>query len=129
MQFTTRASILTVLTTSLIPYYVSAKCHESGLDWHNKDAARSMASQACTLLLSGTYGPESTYNGQKAACVNTGDGNKIDFVIRHIEDGNRDLAWAECYDGLQKEVGGCAKGGQSDYANWYYKADPNEGTC
>ncbi|KAM7183307.1 hypothetical protein V8F33_013669 [Rhypophila sp. PSN 637] len=128
MQFTTRTSILTVLTASLIPY-VSADCHESGIDWHNKEAAKSMASQACTLLLSGTYGPEDTYNGQKVACLNTGDGNKIDFVIKHITEGNRDLPWAECYDGLQKEIGGCAKGGQSDYANWYYKADPNEGAC
>ncbi|KAG9253653.1 uncharacterized protein F5Z01DRAFT_737503 [Emericellopsis atlantica] len=92
------------------------------------DAAAVVADKACDLKLGGTYGPEGTYNGRKAACFNTPHG-KMDFIITHISDGERDLSQEECYDGLQKEIHGCGKGGSSSYTNWRYKADPNEGEC
>ena len=137
--------------------FVAADCYGSGADWYDKDEAASIANSACNLQLGGTYGPESTYNGQKASCFNTPNG-KIDLVVTHISEGELLLPQDECYDGLQKEIYGCSKGGESSYTNWRYKyapihkqlrkqlavvtgatkglltvflfrADPNEGSC
>lgn len=98
----------------------AAECYQSGADWDDKDQAAKIAKTACEAQLATTYGPESTYNGQKGACMNT-VGGKIDFVIRHITDGDRVLGVDECYDGLQSEIYNCGKGGDSHYTNWFYK--------
>ncbi|KAI9147021.1 hypothetical protein HJFPF1_13052 [Paramyrothecium foliicola] len=135
--------------------FSSAECYGSGADWYDRDNAALAANAACGQQLGGTYGPESTFNGQKAACVNTVNG-KIDFIITHISEGEMLLPQDECYDGLQKEIYGCGKGGETSYTNWRYKyvlrhprsylitpsfrcqfmltsfvfrADPNEGSC
>lgn len=100
--------------------FVAADCNGSGADWYDKDEAASIADSACDLQLGGTYGPESTYNGQKGSCFNTPNG-KIDFLITHITEGERLLPRDECYDGLQKEIYGCDKGGETSYTNWRYK--------
>lgn len=109
-----------LLSALSIASYAAAECFESGLDWDDQDAAAAIVLAACRQTLSGTYGPESTFNGQRGSCVNTSNG-KIDMIIRHITEGDRDLTEAECYDGLQKEVYGCGKGGETSYDNWAYK--------
>lgn len=100
--------------------FASAACNQSGIDFYDKSDADHIAYAACSTTLSGTYGPESTYNGMKGACLNTENG-KIDFLITHITDGSRDLPVDECYDGLQKEIWNCGKGGETSYTNWKYK--------
>lgn len=62
-----------------------------------------------------------TFGGHKAkAKCYVKDGKGYDFIVTHIKDGNRDLGYDECYDGLQKEIGGCDRGGDSYYTNWEY---------
>lgn len=115
-----KMQLINALTFFALTGYAAADCYESGLDWYNKNAALAIAKAACSLTLSGTYGPESTFNGQRGSCANT-PGGKIDLIIKHIKDGNRYLGADECYDGLQKEINGCSKGGHSSYTNWSYK--------
>lgn len=112
--------LINFFTLLAIMGYANAECYDSGLDFDNQDTAASIAMAACQQTLSGTYGPESTYNGIRGSCVNTGNG-KIDFLIEHITDGDRDLGVNECYDGLQKEINNCGKGGNTSYDNWSYK--------
>ncbi|KAH6856156.1 hypothetical protein B0I37DRAFT_402759 [Chaetomium sp. MPI-CAGE-AT-0009] len=140
-----------VLAFFALTGYATAECYRSGIDWYNKNEALTIARAACQLTLSGTYGPDGTYNAQRGACANTPNG-KIDLIVEHISEGNRYIGVDECYDGLQKEINGCSKGGKSSYTNWFYKyntpfpsphfsylvanpsfpltrADPNEGSC
>ncbi|KAK3356680.1 hypothetical protein B0T25DRAFT_603195 [Lasiosphaeria hispida] len=118
-----------VLTFFTLTGYATAECYKTGFDWYDKNSALNIAYAACHLTLSGTYGPESSFSGQRVSCANSGQGAKVDMIIKHIKGGNRDLGPGECFDGLRKQIEDCGKGGKSTYENWEYKADPNEGNC
>lgn len=100
--------------------YATAGCFSGGYEWHNRNQAAAIARSACELSLSGKYGPESAYDGQRSSCANTPTG-KMDMIITHIKEDDRDLSPGECYDGLQKEIFGCSHGGYTRYTNWAFK--------
>ncbi|KAL2211174.1 hypothetical protein CC79DRAFT_1366546 [Sarocladium strictum] len=55
----------------------------------------------------------------------------VNFAISLTRDNageTRELGYKECIDGLIKQVG-CSKGGQKEYGNWKYRADPQQGQC
>ncbi|KAK4187479.1 hypothetical protein QBC35DRAFT_452261 [Podospora australis] len=108
--------------------YAAAGCYQDGIEWSDRQQALGIVKSACEQLLIGKYGPKNTFNGERRTCANMGP-NKIDIIITHIQGGDRDLPYEECYDGLQKEVTRCSRGGDTSYTNWRYKADPNAGNC
>ncbi|KAK0710733.1 hypothetical protein B0H67DRAFT_646166 [Lasiosphaeris hirsuta] len=120
-----------VLTFLTFTGYATAECFDSGVDWDDKTFALNSALSTCHMQLTGTYGPESSFSGQKASCANGKPGSNIkyDFIIKHIKGGEKALGPGECFEDLRKEIEGCKKGGRSSYENWQYKADPNEGSC
>ncbi|RYP15732.1 hypothetical protein DL765_005534 [Monosporascus sp. GIB2] len=105
-----------------------ADCYKSGTVYHNKDEVSSAAKVACDYGLSGDFGPENEFNSQKRGCINTLNG-KVDFVVTHIDPGNQYLSPADCHKNLQREIYACDHGGESNYGDFAYKSDPNEGSC
>ncbi|XXH06028.1 multicatalytic endopeptidase [Hypoxylon texense] len=93
-----------------------ATCHGDYTDalW-NKDQARADAKTACNKM-KGNFGSRKT----KSYCTGNKDKKGYDFSVTHLKDGDRDLGYDECYDGLQKEIGGCERGGDTYYKNWEY---------
>ncbi|KAI0121659.1 hypothetical protein BJ170DRAFT_687896 [Xylariales sp. AK1849] len=117
--------IANILASLALASSAAADCYSGGNSWGSN--ADSLAKSACDGLLSGTFGPQSTYNGEKATCLNH-VAEKYEFHVWHLKEGEATLSAADCYDGIMKEVG-CKNGGESSYTNWKYKADPNAGSC
>ncbi|VUC35638.1 unnamed protein product [Clonostachys rosea] len=106
----------------------NAGCYSGGEPWGDKATALAAAEQACRESLTGTYGGSGTVNGHRHRCINANN-KALNFEIWHVKGGDRNLALAECKDGIQKEVNGCNTGGDTTYTNWRYKGDPNAGNC
>ncbi|KAK4182028.1 hypothetical protein QBC35DRAFT_217032 [Podospora australis] len=106
----------------------NATCFGSGEDWGDRSVALTTARNLCNSDLTGTYGPGGTTSGYRGACRN-GNGKKLEFQLWHIQGGDRYISPDECYDGFQKEINGCSRGGDTSYTNWRYSADPNAGSC
>ncbi|KAI2633255.1 hypothetical protein GGS26DRAFT_590853 [Hypomontagnella submonticulosa] len=104
----------------------SAKCWSGGESGHfgsGLTGANSL-SLVCSYL-SGTY----RANEQRHTCVKDNKGIRWDFTLKKLGDGARDIETKECESGFGKEAFGCEFGGHSSYANWEYKADPQNGEC
>ncbi|KAL2024930.1 hypothetical protein VTK56DRAFT_3629 [Thermocarpiscus australiensis] len=107
---------------------VHAKCNRSGETWGNVLTALVLAQVKCDEFFSGTFGPTDTPGGYRNTCANA-NGKKLEFHLWHVRGGDRQISAEECYDGFQKEIVGCSRGGDTTYTNWRYKADPNAGKC
>ncbi|ORY61245.1 uncharacterized protein BCR38DRAFT_487005 [Pseudomassariella vexata] len=140
MQFTTLVNLALAATTAMaLPSVPSAPsevarniekrgCYTSGASWgSSKDFALQMAGSACNSALG-----QRTYVSASpviAACYNIDTNKKVNFQVSKISSGDKFLSFADCYDGLQKEINGCGQGGDSSYTNWRYISDPNDGLC
>jgi hypothetical protein len=71
----------------------------------------------CSVLIGDYAGKE-----QRNTCIEIGDG-KYDFTLRYKGDGWRNIATAECKDGMKKELD-CERGGKQGYKNWWYRYVP-----
>ncbi|KAI0023517.1 hypothetical protein F4780DRAFT_728441 [Xylariomycetidae sp. FL0641] len=120
------AKVLSVALAALVSH-AQAECYWTGEFWATGQGSAAMT--ACTMGLSGNYGPQGTDQGMKYYCIQHSDNLKYEFWVWHIKDGQRDLDSQECYHGLSKEALRCSHGGHRSYKNWSYKADPNTGTC
>lgn len=92
-------------------------CFDGGENWGaDRNYAYNYATRACEEAFVGTYRPGDI----RAICYNLDSTKKVDFALELISKSNRDIAADECYDGLQKEIGGCDNGGSTSYTNWKY---------
>ncbi|KAJ4263551.1 hypothetical protein NW762_006370 [Fusarium torreyae] len=125
--------LVTILSLFVAANTVNAGCYTGGELFKDKAAAYDWAKKLCygwnttefgteyTVgpKLSGTFGAQSTVSGSKSECIDS-NGQKLEFFVDHLQDGERILDKAACYDGIQKEIS-CEHGGKSDYENWAYK--------
>jgi hypothetical protein len=91
-----------------------------GENWGaEKTYALSYAFEACRDFLAN---PAQYQPGDiRAHCYNLSSLKKVDFALQLRSDvGARTIDYNECYDGLQKEINGCANGGHTQYSNWIY---------
>ncbi|KAI1761261.1 hypothetical protein GGR53DRAFT_469486 [Hypoxylon sp. FL1150] len=94
----------------------SALCHDDYTDaLYDKNKAYQAARDACNEF-KGIFGAYKS----KSKCALGSDGKGYDITVRHVKDGDRSLGADECYDGVQKEIHGCERGGVSGYDNWEY---------
>jgi len=101
-------------------------CFGSGEVWGgDRSNAITKAVSFCTLLNNANVGAGQVLH----VCQNLSTLKKVDFTVQNIGGANRRLPYAECYDGLQKEINSCDRGGATSYTNWRYTADPNAGNC
>jgi hypothetical protein len=93
-------------------------CNSTGqkADQPTMDAIRTDLSleSICSSLIGDHAGKE-----ERNTCIEIG-GGKYDFTLRYKGDGYRNIAIAECKDGMKKELG-CARGGKQGYGNWWYR--------
>lgn len=103
----------------------SAECFPNGEAW-GADTSTPLvfAKNLCaTGALAGAFGPDAqrpALPSEKRKCVDW-DGRKANFWVYHRKPGFANLTADACYDGLKKEVAGCAKGGKTFYVNWAYR--------
>jgi len=91
-------------------------CYSSGVTWGgDRGNAYGKATEACKGFV-GTFSSKDI----KYACRNLSSKKKVDFTLHYIGSGSRDIAEAECYDGLRKEIDNCDRGGSTSYTNWKY---------
>lgn len=92
-------------------------CYSSGEGWGGQvDNALQELENFCNVK------PASFNEGQGfGRCYNLGSGKRVNFELGNISGGSRSIDYAECYDGFQKEINGCPRGGRTGYANWHYK--------
>ena len=94
-----------------------AGCYDVGPDNMNKAWAYNNVKGICDAYMLGYYLP----GQQRHGCLKDG-ANQWYFTVKLRDDVNdRSIGEAECMSGLQKEISGCAKGGDSVYTNWEYK--------
>ncbi|KAH9888250.1 hypothetical protein F4778DRAFT_414343 [Xylariomycetidae sp. FL2044] len=65
----------------------------------------------------------------RETCVTDNKGIKWAFELKCISDNYRSIDVAECKDGMKKSAMNCEYGGDIEYTNWEYTADPNAGRC
>lgn len=131
-----------ILALGALAPLVSAGCYGGGEKWgSSKDLALRIAKSACEedrgeLRKLYTWGnhPEAKTGTVKVTdnnrCVklevdyiwdpHTDDISKIIFMDNGLDDAGS-VPKNECYDGLQKEINGCDRGGDSSYTHWKYK--------
>ncbi|KAL2021558.1 hypothetical protein VTK56DRAFT_7057 [Thermocarpiscus australiensis] len=124
----TITAALSLLATLSLTVPVSAKCYGSGEEWGARDVVLNAARDTCKSQLSGSFGPSGGTADRKAACIN-GNGKKLEFQIFHLQEGERNLSPNDCFNGLQEEIVGCDRGGDSSKTDFRFKADPNAGSC
>lgn len=100
------------------------KCYSGGDEWGGgKTQAYDNVIAACgdgRLALRG-QDTHYDYNEEKSFCFDLPGDHKMILAVKKISDIDVDLTEEACRDGLNKEIHGCTKGGQSGYANWQYK--------
>ncbi|RYP19689.1 hypothetical protein DL765_003204 [Monosporascus sp. GIB2] len=119
---------LNALIFALLPAVatVSAECHRSGITWGvHRDAALRAVDAFCHPSYIGGYFNEGQ---KKTRCVTTGQ-QHVDFEVQWRGRGGLTLANQDCQRRLKDEILGCDRGGYKTTADWYFSADPNEGTC
>ena len=97
---------------------IQRNCYKDGEKWGAEYYyALDRAKELCNGPFIGTFrGGE-----YRAKCFNLSDKKKADFSLVHISAGDRQIKYAECIDGLQKEIGRCEHGGKTSYVNWEYR--------
>jgi hypothetical protein len=94
-------------------------CYSGGEAWgDSRGFAFELAASTCNSAMG-----QRTYTAlspSAATCYDLGNGRKVNFYIEKLSGDDRFLSQSECYDGLQKEIGGCDNGGDSSYTNWRY---------
>lgn len=132
----------TILALGTLAPLVSAGCFDGGEKWgSSKDAALRIAKNVCNqdrgelrrLYMWGNH-PEAKTGSISAS----GDNRCIKLQVDYVWDPHTDdigkiilmdngldnsgsVPKNECYDGLQKEINGCERGGESKYTHWKYK--------
>lgn len=99
---------------------VAGNCFEHGEAWATQRAyALAKAEEVCQLKFSITGWASGDIAG---ACYNLDSTKKVDFVLERVSSGDdeRPISAEECYDGFQKEINNCGKGGRTAYGNWAY---------
>ncbi|KEZ40059.1 hypothetical protein SAPIO_CDS9065 [Scedosporium apiospermum] len=121
MQLITLVAILApVLGT------VHAGCYSGGESWGSeKGKATSAAVQVCDTTVAGDF----TGGQLKSACRQLTDTKRVEFVVQWKGSGNAFISDDECVLRLTNEIGGCSNGGESDIGQWFFRSDPNAGTC
>ncbi|RGP76553.1 hypothetical protein FLONG3_5214 [Fusarium longipes] len=123
MYFATTFASLVVLAGS-----AAAGCHGSGITWPGGyHVFVAEAENECRRgRFTGTFGP----NEEKYACVQYGNGVKLEFRVKNQNGGaSFDLNDDDCLKELRKDIEGCPRGGNHQQSGWYFSADPNEGRC
>ncbi|KAI0011218.1 hypothetical protein F4779DRAFT_615886 [Xylariaceae sp. FL0662B] len=125
---------LLLLLLPLLPL-ATGNCFTAGESWDSADRglAYTYAQRACRERLTGVYGNPGGVV-VKDACYDHDDNGRrsLSFrfrVRRAVLGEERSLGYDECYDGLQKEIRGCDRGGESEYTNWVYMSDVDVGNC
>ncbi|KAF2196212.1 hypothetical protein GQ43DRAFT_383816, partial [Delitschia confertaspora ATCC 74209] len=54
---------------------------------------------------------------------------KYEYWVQWKGNGGLTLNDADCKLRLKNEVNGCGYGGESTVADWYFRVDPNSGSC
>ncbi|KAG0139353.1 hypothetical protein CROQUDRAFT_666633, partial [Cronartium quercuum f. sp. fusiforme G11] len=115
MSFTIRN--IFILSFALFAY-VYGRCRTRGFSY-GSSANRARASQALESVckeLTGTYAA-TTF---KTVCRDSPEKIRFNFFVQHVKIGRRDIGITECMEGLNKEITGCDKGGDTTYTNWRY---------
>lgn len=120
-------------------------CYGSGEAWGSDlNTALDKAKDFCNVKPS-DFNPGQGFS----RCYNLSNTKRVNFNLGLVTSKRRHIGFDECYDGMQKEINGCNKGGRTTYTNWRYKyvgrrdswivimqlnllpsrADPNQGTC
>ncbi|KAH8588844.1 hypothetical protein B0O99DRAFT_746543 [Bisporella sp. PMI_857] len=107
---------------------VHAGCYTGG---EVGDSANAMSRLRTTCQIAaphmaGTYGPGEV----RQYCLDQGS-VRYNFEIQNLKrDGSQWMDPNGCYDFLAREIG-CTYGGERTYPElqWYFKADPNRGSC
>jgi hypothetical protein len=116
-------AILAALTgmLSLGVQLVEANCFNSGPTWPNKEQARSFVYDACHNnggMFTGNYQPLQL----KAMCPKGDGGVGLEFVVQNQNSKTSfDLGDDDCSERLNNEIFGCAHGGSSVIAGWYFR--------
>lgn len=112
-----RLSVLIALTAATLAH---AGCYSGGGEWGaEQPQAFSLAEHVCNEKFS----KKEFVNGEPplSACLNMNGGKRVEFAVKYVgTDYTRTPTAEECYDGLQKEIGGCGYGGSSQYDNFAY---------
>jgi len=128
MQFT--LLFLTLTTTLLsITKPTHAACFETGVSWSSIGTIYPL--ELLVRVCDEIVGEGSFAAGEKRhRCRPVSMGEQhVDYTVTRISGTAGVLTYGDCWDGLQKEIVGCSKGGSSSYSNWKYTSDPNDGPC
>lgn len=55
--------------------------------------------------------------------------NRIDWAIKNEGSADATIDFQKCSDALNTEVGGCDSGSEQSHDEFWYRIDPNEGSC
>jgi hypothetical protein len=104
---------------TLLPVFLAAGayagCYSGGESWGDRQVALNSAQAACDAGLSGDFDG----NTNKATCMD-GNGIRFNFSVHRLQSSRGSLSAAECFDGLQREINGCANGGDTSYGTWRF---------
>jgi len=55
--------------------------------------------------------------------------NRIDWAIKNEGSADTTINFQACKDALSTEIGGCDSGSEQSHGGFWYRIDPNKGTC
>ncbi|KAI9374022.1 hypothetical protein BJX61DRAFT_500261 [Aspergillus egyptiacus] len=126
--------LMTVLTAALAATLAAATptdlnkrgCYGGGEKFGDKrGAALQYAGQWCNGAGSGGFHAGQT----KHACYEHDNGNRVEFWLQRRASTGTSLGKDSCNAYLQSQINGCDRGGSGEGDGWYYRVDPNRGSC
>jgi hypothetical protein len=124
---------LTTLALLSLLGFASAGCYSSGMVADAAQIAAAKESETLDAICSALVGTYYLHEG-KSTCMSIGE-NKYDFTLKYNAEAEcvaglvehcsppadtRDIALAECKNGMDKELN-CPRGGKTMYTNWEYR--------
>ncbi|KAK7187150.1 secreted protein [Paraphaeosphaeria sporulosa] len=107
---------------------MKAVCYSADAPWWGsfQDAANAAVDQHCNSGgVSGYFAQGQT----KYFCIQHSALQKSEFWVQWKGKGGLTLDDNDCKLRLKNEINGCKWGGESTIADWYFRSDPNIGTC
>lgn len=107
---------ISALLTVAFAAVVSAKCHNSGESWTNRDQVLNFAREICNTSAIGTYQPGTG----KGWCLNVASDKKANIEIINYSSAPEQLKSDNCFEKLAAEINGCPQGGRTFYSKFEF---------
>ncbi len=117
---------------SALPTSPELGCYSRGPTWDDfakldGTTADTLPSDVCSYLSDLPVKAGNQFN----VCLQWPDHNNlhVDVTLRNIGSGTNILSYVQCLLDVATEINGCSHGSEQNHGNFWYKLDPNDGSC